>query len=238
MLNIVICDDEIFILDKLANIINRSILKNDFNANITLKTTEPQKLFSFISANKVDVVILDIEFKNSQLSGLDIAKRVREISKNCYIIFTTSHYEYVMQAYKFKTFDYIIKSAITVDYMSETLSRLFEDINSSSNNFLKIDNRGSLIDLNDVQFIEKDGMKIIFHTSVSKCEIYSSFSKIEPKLPPNFVRCHKSFIANINNIIQIKSDNSILFRNNSICYIGPKYKTYFMEMINYDTIIK
>lgn len=92
---------------------------------------------------------------------------------------------------------------------------------------------------NEIQFIEKCGMKLIYHTPRGNFDTYSSFSKIESTLPQNFVRCHKSFIANIDNIVNISfSDNSITFKNNEICYIGPKFKNHFMEVVNYDSIFK
>ena len=70
-------------------------------------------------------------------------------------------------------------------------------------------------------------------------ETYNSFTKIQDQLPVNFIRCHKSYIANINNIAHVSAvNNSILFKNGTKCYIGPKYKNYFMEMINHDTILK
>ena len=31
---------------------------------------------------------------------------------------------------------------------------------------------------------------------------------------------------------------TILFKNNETCYIGPKYKNSFMEVIDYDTSLK
>ena len=73
-------------------------------------------------------------------------------------------------------------------------------------------------------------MKIIFHTKSRDYEIYSSFAKIQSHLPKNFVRCHKSFIANVDNIEQIDPvSNSIYFKDNDFCDIGPKYKEGFMK---------
>ena len=96
---------------------------------------------------------------------------------------------------------------------------------------IKIDNKNTFIDLNDVQYIEKSGAKIIYHTFHSDYITYSSFNKL--KLPKNFVRCHKSFIVNINNIANISfNDNIIHFKNGSICYIGPKYRNTLMEVID------
>ena len=241
MVNFVICDDEINMLNKMCYLFEKSFFKNNYDAEIVLKTTDYKTLLSYINTNKVDVVILDIEFKNSNNNnGIEIAKEIRKINKNCYLIFATSHFEYILQAYQLKTFDYLIKNAISLDTVSNTLSRLFDDISNANSLFFRIDNKGSFIDLNDVQFIEKIGMKLIYHTSQNTFETYNSFSKIENKLPNNFVRCHKSYIANINNIIHISfSDNTILFRNSSSCYIGPKYKNILMEMIkNYENIFK
>ena len=239
MINFVICDDEIHMVEKLSILLEKAFLKNDFDAKIVLKTTDYNEVVSFMSSNIVNVVILDIEFRGSNITGLDVANKIRKINRNCYIIFITSHFEYVMQAYKFKTFDYLIKNAITLETLTNTLNRLFDDIYNTNVKFFRVDNRGTFIDLNDIQFIEKHGMKIIYHTSHKDYETYNSFTKIEGKLPNNFVRCHKSFIVNLKNIVNISfSDNTILFKNNSVCYIGPKYKNSLMEMINNDTVVK
>ena len=239
MLNFVLCDDELPMLNKLTLLFEKTFLRNDFDAKIVLKTSNYKELLSFMSSNPVNVVVLDIEFKTSKINGLNIAEEIRKINKDCYIIFVTSHFEYLMKAYDYKTFAYLFKNSLSVDTLSDTLNRLFDDVSGSSSKFLKIDNKGTFVDLNDVQFIEKNGMKLIYHTSHGMINTYNSFSKIETFLPDNFVRCHKSFIANVNNIVHISlTDSSITFKNYEVCYIGPKYKSLFMEVINYDTVFK
>ena len=239
MLNFIICDDEPHMLTRLSSLFEKAFLKNDFDAKIVLKTSDYKEVISYMSTNTVNVVVLDIEFKNSNMNGLNIAKEIRKFNKDCYIIFITSHFEYLMQAYNYKTFAYLFKTSLSVDSLSDTLSRLFDDISSNSRKFLKIDNKGTFVDLNDIQYIEKNGMKLIYHTFNEHFETYNSFSKIENDLPENFVRCHKSFIVNINNIDYICFPNSsITFKNGDVCYIGPKYKNCFMEVINYDTVSK
>ena len=237
MLNFIICDDDIHMINKLALLFEKAFIKNDFDAQIVLKTSNYKEIISYISSNPVNVVVLDIEFKNSKINGLNIAEEIRKINKDCYIIFITSHFEYVMEAYDYNTFAYLFKNSISVDTLTDTLNRLFDDISGTSTKFLKIDGKGTFIDLNDVHFIEKNGMKLIYHTSHGIFETYNSFSKLEDQLPDNFVRCHKSFIANVNNIANISlTDSSITFKNNEVCYIGPKYKSLLMEVINYDSV--
>ena len=77
-------------------------------------------------------------------------------------------------------------------------------------------------------------MKLVFHTDTRDYIIYNSFNKIKNLLPSQFVRCHKSYIVNINKITDIDpSQNIISLSNSEKCYIGPKYKNDFMEVLNH-----
>ena len=235
MLNIVICDDNIQTVDTLSTLLEKVILRNDYNAKVIFKTTDYNKLLDYISSNIVNVVFLDIEFSGCSKNGLDIAQNIRKINNNCYLIFVTSHFEYIATAYKYKTFDYIFKSSIDFETISSTLERLFNDISSCNTKFLKINHKNTLIDLNTILFIEKSGVKIIYHTLQDDYVSYNSFNKLS--LPSNFIRCHKSFIVNVNYISRISyTDNIIYMKNGSSCYIGPKYKNELMEVINYESI--
>ena len=79
-------------------------------------------------------------------------------------------------------------------------------------------------------------MKVIFRTDTRDYETYSSFKKILPQLPKQFVQCHKSYIVNIEKISNVEANNNIIYftnKPNDRCYIGPKYKNQFMEVFNY-----
>ena len=119
--------------------------------------------------------------------------------------------------------------------LEETILRLFDDItnNNERRTYIRLDNKNTLIDENEVQYIKRDGMKIIFQTKSESYQTYSSFAKLQNQLPKNFIRCHKSYIANINNIIKLEpTSNLIYFKNNITCDIGPKYKEDFMKEVN------
>ena len=154
MLNFVICDDNLNILEKLSQMLEKIFIKNDYEAKITYKSDKPEEILEYIRENKVDVAILDIELKTNK-SGLDLANEIRKINKDIYLIFTTAHLEYVMLAYKYKTFDYIPKP-ITYVRLEETIKRLFEDINGLPKRYLKIDNKNTIIDQAEIQYIKRD----------------------------------------------------------------------------------
>lgn len=229
MLNFVLCDDNLNILNKLEIMLNNLFIKHDYEAQIGFKSDNAEDILSYIKSNKVHVLILDIHLQ-SAMSGIDLAEQIRKTDKSVYIIFTTGHLEYALLAYKVKTFDYIPKP-FTIERIEETLIRLFSDTSGNKSAYLTLNNK-NIIKQDDIQYIKKDGMKLIVYTDSKQYEAYTSFNKLQPCLPDNFVRCHKSYIANVNNIQDIETTNNKIVFNNKECFIGPKYKNNFMEVLN------
>ncbi len=229
MLNFVVCDDNTSILNKLCKMLESIFIKNSIDADITLKASTASDVLNYVEQNKVDVLILDINLK-SDLNGCDIANIVRKKNKDCYIIFTTGHLEYALIAYKYKTFDYLPKPIVD-ERLEETILRLMDDIKLSPSKFVRLNNNKTIINEDEINYIKKDGMKLVFCTNSRTYETYSSFNKIKNCLPENFVRCHKSYMVNVKNISDINSNkNTILFSPNDFCSIGGKYKNDVMEV--------
>lgn len=230
MLNFVICDDNLNLLDRLEKMLETIFTKSNYDASVVFKTDKADDVLNYIDNNIADVVMLDINLKSSK-SGLELAEEIRKRKKNPYIIFTTGHLEYAMVAYKYKTFDYLPKP-ITYDRLEDTIARLFEDANELSKNYIKIDNKNTIIDEAEIQYIKRDGMKLVFHTSSRDYDTYSSFNKFQDKLPTTYIRCHKSYIANMNQIKDVEPvSGTITFKDGNTCDIGPKYKREFMEVL-------
>lgn len=233
MLNFALCDDNESILTRLSKMLESLFIKYNFDCKVTFTSVDPHSFLAFVINNPVDVVFLDIDLKSS-INGLALAESIRKHNKNIYIIFTTAHLEYGLMAYRYKTFDYLPKP-VSVERLEVTISRLLEDITDTPCKYLKLANSNTFLTYESIYFIKKDGMKLIFQTNKKTYSSYDSFINILPNLPANFVRCHKSFIVNINNIQDVVNDK-IMFCNNLVCYIGPKYKDNFEEVLNYGNI--
>lgn len=233
MVKFAIVDDNKSAVCELSKKLESIIINYDFDAEIAFQTTSACELLNFTNSNKIDVLILDINLKSS-INGLELAKIVRKTNKDCYFIFITAYLEYGLEAYKYKTFDFITKP-FALERLENSIVRLFDDISVSTKRFLKLDNKNTFINESDVEFIKRDGMRVVFHTNSYDYEFYSSFSKLQNQLPSNFIRCHKSFIVNVNNITKIVPNDNLIFLNSSFCDIGPKYKSQFLEVMkNYE----
>ena len=163
MLNFVLCDDNLNMLNKLSKMFESIFISNNIEANIACSSNKPQEILDFVTLNKTDVVILDIQLK-SNINGLELAEKIRAINKSCYLIFTTGHMEYSLIAYKLKTFDYLPKP-ITFEILEESVLRLLDDMNGLPKKYLKIDNKNTVVDENAIHYIKRDAMKLVFHTS-------------------------------------------------------------------------
>lgn len=231
MINFILCDDNVVILNRLSKMLETIFIKKDIDGNICLKTTSPDETLEYVSNHKVDVLFLDINL-NSKLTGCDVADIVRKNNKNIYIVFLTGHLEYALLAYKYKTFDYLAKPIID-ERLEETILRLVDDMTAEKINYIRLNNNRTAINADDINYIKKDGMKLVLCTNDETFETYSSFSKFEKNLPENFIRCHKSYIVNINKVAKLQaSDNSLELKNHQKCYLGAKYKNNFMEVFN------
>lgn len=230
MLNFVLCDDNLNLLDRLEKMLETIFDKNNYDASVVFKSDNDDEILDYTDHHTVDVLMLDINLK-AHRTGLQLAEEIRKRKKNAYIIFTTGHLEYAMVAYKYKTFDYLAKP-ITYDRLEDTITRLFNDANELTKRYLKIDNKNTIIDEAEVQYIKRDGMKLVFHTTSRDYDTYSSFNKFQEKLPDTYVRCHKSYIANLNQIKDVEPvSGTITFKDGYTCDIGPKYKKEFMEVL-------
>ena len=230
MLNFIICDDNLNILDRLEKMLEKIFVNHNYNASVVFKSDNADDVLDFIDNNTADVMLLDINLKSNK-SGLELAEEIRKRKNNAYIIFTTGHLEYAMVAYKYKTFDYLPKP-ITYDRLEETINRLFEDVNGITKRYIKLDNKNTIVDESEIQYVKRDGMKLVFHTASRDYDTYSSFNKFQDKLPNTYVRCHKSYIANISQIKDVEPiSGTITFRDGNTCEIGPKYKREFMEVL-------
>ena len=165
-------------------------------ATIAYTASTSEELFNYLNNNTVDVLFLDIDL-NSTLNGIEIAKRIRKNNKLVYIIFVTAHFEYIVSAYECKTFDFIHKP-FNISMLEKTVNRLAEDIKYNSTNFLNLNNSRQLIN-----FIEKAGAKTVYNLTTGIVETYGSFNKISGTLPKNFIRSHKSFIVNTQNVTNL-----------------------------------
>lgn len=192
----------------------------------------------------IDIFFLDISLKNS--SGVDLAMEIRKIKRYelSWIIFLTTHKQYVIQALKeVHCYDYILKP-----YNKETLIDITGKLISYNPKKIECEKSRQYIIfelktririklyVDEIIFIERSLRKNIIHTINGKYESSKvSFKKILDTINSNeFIQSHKSFAVNINYIRKIDRIDSrlweIKFENyDKIALLGYKFKNAIMN---------
>lgn len=230
MLKFAICDDSESLRSKFIGMTEKVIEKNNIQAEIVYDTGDPEEFFDYVSKNCVDVVFLDVDLR-SVLTGLDLAQKIRDINKSVNIIFVTAHMEYVLLAFKVKTFDYLIKP-VSQAKLEECIVRLAQFTCTDTADMIKIKSGPStyLVKKNDIVYIEKVGSKSFVYTVNEIIETYSTLEDFERILPDNFHRSHKSYVVNVHKISKVDAiKNEVIFNNSYKCYIGRKYRKSILE---------
>lgn len=219
MIKIGICDDESHTLKSIANVIESASMLIDFDIELSCITTNQTVIYDKIKKNELDVLFLDIDFANSNKNGIDFALELRKINKQFKLIFLTAHFEYALLAYSCKTFDYLMKP-IDSEKACSILSRLKEEFLDSTSGFIKL-NKDYTVRTKDIFFIERNKSKTTIYTKDDTYETCYSLNAIQYELPESFLRIHRSYIVNQDEIVKINKENrTIYFANGLNCPLG------------------
>lgn len=101
-MNIAICDDDIIFLNKLQKYTNEIMKEMKINIEI-LALNDGESLFNSIQNKKkyFDILLLDIDMPD--VSGLKVAKTLRQIDVDIIIIFISSYEKYVFDSLEYKS---------------------------------------------------------------------------------------------------------------------------------------
>lgn len=232
MIKIAFCDDKLKDVQTLVKIVESITISNNLNIEILKVTANQSEIYDLIEKNLIDVLFLDIDFKDSESNGLFFAEKLRKVNKSFYLIFCTGHFEYAMLSFKYKTFDYILKP-INLDVLTDLVLRInseFQSYTNKENKFVRFKNN-VIIKCDDIIFIEKDGYKANIYTEDNCYSTNGTISDLLEVLPNYFIRCHRSYIANIKHVLSLDHQiNKLNFKENLVCPVTDKYISKFYEM--------
>lgn len=215
MINIVICEDEL----EQRNIIKKYI--NDIFKGISAKfellefESAEEFLLNKIEFKNVDIFILDI--KMNGMSGMDLARLIREKDDISEIIFVTSLVDYIQEGYTVRAYRYLLKP-INYEELKNHLLSCINDINKKKDNFIMIENKGIVhkVPINEIMYIEVAKKELTIYAKENSYKTKSSMDKVEKELEKfDFYRCHKSYLVNMKYIETIDK-NEIIINCNKI----------------------
>lgn len=219
MINFIICDDEIHITEIEKNIITKIMFKTNLDYKIHIFNKYDKSFFETANSNISNkIYLLDIEV--GELSGLEIAKKIRDKDWDSIILILTAHYELENMAYKSKILllDFISKFDLFDKKISETILMCVDKIMNKDKLKIKIGRKYEQIDFNNILYISFDSgtRKLKIVTFDRKYEINETLRDISKRLKGKFISTHRACIVNVCNVKTFDIKNRIItFKNNT-----------------------
>ena len=111
MINIALCDDEQEFLDRMQNELHQLADKLDFTIE-TYLYTDGNKVVDLIDRDQENFHILFLDIDMQGISGLEVARKIREKGSDIILIFVSAHEQYVFDSIEYNPFRYIRKRRI------------------------------------------------------------------------------------------------------------------------------
>ena len=195
--------------------------------------SSPVEAMSVLENGDVDLVFLDIEMP--EMNGMDMLKNMNMPPT----ILTTTHKEFALDAFEHNVIDYLVKPISLPRFIKAMKKAEKSLLNTSTAGsdmsreylFIKKHSMLSKVAFKDILWVEALGDYIKLHTTDAKHIVHLSLRSIEGKLPKTkFLRVHRSYIVNIDDIDSVE-ENTIYIQNNPIP-VGALYRKDFKNVVN------
>lgn len=209
-MQVLIVDDEALARNRL-----RSLLQDCLPDNARIdEATDAMDAIAKLHRDNYDLLFLDIQMPH--VSGLSLAREVRDLDHVPALIFVTAHPEHALQAFELDAVDYLSKP-IQPQRLEQAIQKalfFIEAKNSSKANNIRhitILDRGRMLrlPLSEVLYFKAEMKYITVRTAQSTYILNGSLVDIEQDYADSFVRIHRNALVSKQHISAIDKDSSV-----------------------------
>lgn len=229
---IAICDDDDIIRENLCSLCS-DILTNDsveYRLEPFCSACELEKRLN-AEGCPFDLLILDIQMDG--MTGMELARSLREKGKRVSIIFVTACEDYLSDGYGVQPIHFLLKpvhrealaSAIHTDLKLNYIPKTV---------VVHIGNKLVHLSFSDIRYVESYNHSIVIHQSTGNSTYYFSLSDFEKQLPAGqFARCHNSYLVNLNEVREIGRTELSLQSGETLPVGRAYYKAFQSAFVRY-----
>lgn len=204
MLNVAVCDDSGAFLQEAETVLRRDARIGEIRLYDT-----PERLLEAVLEGeiRIDLVLMDIEF-DAKKNGLTAAEELCRARPEIQVIYMTGYNDRFAQHILLSQVNlagYLTKP-LDASVLTRYLDKLYKI--SALKSFFTFSVRGQQISVltEAVLYLESRNHTVVIHTDDGDYTVYEKLSELAKRLPAVFVRCHKSYLVNMNRIRRLSGD--------------------------------
>lgn len=247
-LNIFIVEDESIVSKDIQN----SLLKLGYEVVGT--ASNGKDAIDRITETVPDLILMDIMIKGG-MTGIEVSEKIKE-KLNIPVIFLTAYadegtlsrakitepYGYILKPFKEIDLHSTIEMAVYKHQKDAELLKerdfLYSLVESKDEKakdmlFVKSNSRLIKVQLKDIYFIEALKDYVIINTEFARYTVHTTMKELEKKVGhTEFARVHRSFIARLDKIQSIDTQNVVLENEKKVIPVGSSYRDELMKRLN------
>lgn len=202
-------------------------------------TSPVQALTEISTEDEIDMLFMDIDMPG--INGIELAKSMREMTR--YLVFTTAHPDYALQAFDVQSDQYLLKPISFAKFALGIDRILKKELNNNKSSdkeseqvsalYIKGDHKYAFsnIAIDEILYIKALQNYIQIITKTETHTTYLTLKEIEKALQNHaFIRVNKSNIVAKSSIKKVDG-NIIRLTNNEMIQIGEGYKEAFFTYV-------
>ncbi|RKI81512.1 DNA-binding response regulator [bacterium 1xD42-87] len=232
MFRIAICDNESLFAEELKELLSGYMMEKGLVFEIDIYGSGEALIELGIEVIKYTAVFLDINME--KIDGIKAAEKIREVSREVFIVFVTAFVNYSLEGYRLDVVRYLLKGNVDFPSMvNECVDALVDKLSYSvTKREFDFKEGKREISLERLLYVESNLHKLEFHVMEDDLKIYTMYetlNALESKLvAKDFVRIHQSYLVNIKYIKNVVRYKVVL--TNGIELVIPKARyTYVKE---------
>ena len=223
MIHILICDDIKQHANETVHNLVCQAAAHDETVDLTIFTDAAALLRAMQDQpDLAEIAVLDIAM--DEMDGITLAKHINTIAPRCQIIFLTCYVDYAMDAYDAEHVCFVLKKALE-ERMWPAIEKAHAKYMALEKAYFTATTTGGarIFPFSDICYFERSGRKTRIKTVEEDFWISDRLPGIAAQnLPEHFLRCHQSFIVNLDYVRGVER-NVFYLRDGTVIPISRAY---------------
>lgn len=203
-------DDELFV-NEFRNDVRKWGSVADVNVEVIWFRSPEQLIRSLDEEDVLDAVFLDIVLDEDDSGGFKAAQTIRKRNETMPIVFLTVSHSYLQMGYHVDALRYLLKPLNENDLI-ECLCRINQEYDAAYSDSMVVRMRREQVRVrfSDIIYISASRNHCDIHLSKRIINCQGTLTEIAELLPPEFVRIHRSIIANVRHVESVLRNEIIV----------------------------
>jgi DNA-binding LytR/AlgR family response regulator len=210
---VLIIEDDPVQAARLQELLHESRFSGELETHVTTHGSVPD----IHSLGRIDILLASVDFESTDLTGVDIVQRFFPEQSGTQVIYMGS--QSINPEIVYKTpHVWLLMKPIDPQSLEEALEKAIRNARLFMERPIRVRSRGQerVLYPQDIYYIESDRRILHYHLFDEEISAYGRLGVIAQELPARFVQCHKSFLVNLDYVVELGPTDALLSNGDKV----------------------